>query len=1159
MVLRLPQPSIDGNVGRRERRGTTDAHKSVDSDGSSSRHSDDDAIGEKEAGSRKKRKRTLALDPLLSELQLDKPFPVKGVQWWEDAQREFSAHLPHRVRDAAGEKALFNATGRHEWVYRRAHATEEGSHLYPLWGTSVRDLGAQFGLGIGLYFRQLQWLALAALTWGAINVATALYFTLDEYSDGQAGLADWRLTGSAACTRQATVTPEHCNGNSTNATASSTTSCPPETVYDCPFAAVQGVTDLAGAGAVVLLAVIFGALTHRQAARIDESVQTAQDYSITVHDPDADADDPQEWYRYFGRFGKVAYVTIARANAPLLALLAERRHLAWQLRSSGDCIRQKVVKAVAAGSARPRTRTEKQVARLLAMTQQIETLLAAPPTPVVRVYVTFELEASQRAALARLGIGAIPAAQDRSTAIATEDRFRGVNVLHVEESEEPSEVVWENLDMTLGRRLLQRALSTAVTAGKCMHDCVAAAAYFMLSALLSSKTQAGAVGVSLVSSALPAVLRAVVRLERHVNLTHRQNSLISKLLVARLLTSSGVILMGAQWAAWLSEDHLTKVISILISDALMTPAIRLVAASNTPLRRLTAARQHSAEGVRSVVTGSPWDLGERYTDAAKTFFLATFFAAVAPTGLFVGALALCASFAVDAYLLLRQWRAPPYTDAALAQRLRGGMLAAVLAHVALTACFYASWPFGAAARDAATGAWAPNVSAQPDWRFWRAAPQAWMAPAQRAFIRTYAVAGAAAVAADLAFHAAIYGRDAYAKLWYGARPSTLLAISGPRGSAQATPFSAAGRIEAFVPGYVGGAAAAALAYAAADLGGVHPAHLPRLLQHGSGGGGGGGGGGGAQSRNLAADVPPRYRRTHFGTITAPRHVKPRWRGGYAADAVAAAAARVVAAAGECEARGGALRRAVAEHCRSSSVDRARRRRSTTSHGGDGGRRGSGGSDVDGSEGGGRSGGALMRLRAFEAALRQAGVGVDVVEGGAGMEAVFRHLARLISGDTERIDGEAFVAYCVSRRQARQLATPSAHAIGHRNEFFGTHRVGELGRHGGSAATSFRDVHVEVDISDGEESVDGYGDALSLPPERVDSALRRRGRSGDSSTSRSRSSDGGGGSGGSSGNDSPRGTSYQSSAQHQCSCVYMAAEQRLAPVVDGEVGPCGIAQ
>jgi hypothetical protein len=41
--------------------------------------------------------------------------------------------------------------------------------------------------------------------------------------------------------------------------------------------------------------------------RLDEAIQTTQDYSIVVNDPDPDAADPDEWMQFFSRFGEVRY------------------------------------------------------------------------------------------------------------------------------------------------------------------------------------------------------------------------------------------------------------------------------------------------------------------------------------------------------------------------------------------------------------------------------------------------------------------------------------------------------------------------------------------------------------------------------------------------------------------------------------------------------------------------------------------------------------------------------------------------------------------------------------------------------------------------------------------------------------------------------------
>ena len=57
----------------------------------------------------------------------------------------------------------------------------------------------------------------------------------------------------------------------------------------------------------------------------DEAEQTAQDYSILVQDPDADATNPDEWQQFFSQFGHVSYVTVAIDNGDLVHKLADRR------------------------------------------------------------------------------------------------------------------------------------------------------------------------------------------------------------------------------------------------------------------------------------------------------------------------------------------------------------------------------------------------------------------------------------------------------------------------------------------------------------------------------------------------------------------------------------------------------------------------------------------------------------------------------------------------------------------------------------------------------------------------------------------------------------------------------------------------------------------
>jgi hypothetical protein len=467
--------------------------------------------------------------------------------------------LPRKRRDHNGEKAHFARHHKHRWQFRRAGHAEPGEH-YSLC-TSFAEIGSHFGVGMGLYFRQLQWLAGAAFVWGLCNVRTALHFASAAYSDKQLGLSDWKLQGSAACTRVHNITASSCTVEP----------CELYTVHDCEFAGVQGKMDIIGTLLVAVLAVVFGFVTSREAALVDESIQTAQDYSLLVEDPDKDATDPHEWANYFKKFGEVDYVCIALSNRPLLQLLAERRQLIQALRYSDVPATRELIRSVAQATApsllasnsssssssmhrKPNTQQQQQqrsmfswctqrysreerhvrstVARLLVVTDHINALLQQPPAPVVKVFVTFEWEAGQRSALHALTTGLIPAAFERSSLIAAEDRFRGTNVLLVQEAPEPSEVIWQNLDKRLRYRLLQQLLSAAVTAA------VVTLAYYAIIKLLSGSSKRGAIGVSVISTALPMILKIVVTVERHINVTTQEDSLVGKLVSDAMTTAT---------------------------------------------------------------------------------------------------------------------------------------------------------------------------------------------------------------------------------------------------------------------------------------------------------------------------------------------------------------------------------------------------------------------------------------------------------------------------------------------------------------------------------------------------------------------------------------------------------------------------------------------
>jgi hypothetical protein len=63
----------------------------------------------------------------------------------------------------------------------------------------------------------------------------------------------------------------------------------------------------------------------RVVTKIDISQQTTQDYSVIINNPPHNCTDPEEYRKFFSRYGDVVFVTIALNNGDLLTTLAERK------------------------------------------------------------------------------------------------------------------------------------------------------------------------------------------------------------------------------------------------------------------------------------------------------------------------------------------------------------------------------------------------------------------------------------------------------------------------------------------------------------------------------------------------------------------------------------------------------------------------------------------------------------------------------------------------------------------------------------------------------------------------------------------------------------------------------------------------------------------
>jgi hypothetical protein len=91
----------------------------------------------------------------------------------------------------------------------------------------------------------------------------------------------------------------------------------------------------------------------------------------------------------------------------------------------------------------------------------------------------------------------------------------------------------------------------------------------------------------------------------------------------------------------------------------------------------------------------------------KTLFLALFYSALFPSGLFLTCLGYSFCYVVDKYSLLRQWRTPAQLDDDITKVSRGHLVFGIYCHAVMTMIFYAEFPFDnvCLAADAPTLEW----------------------------------------------------------------------------------------------------------------------------------------------------------------------------------------------------------------------------------------------------------------------------------------------------------------------------------------------------------------------------------------------------------------------------------------------------------------------
>lgn len=513
------------------------------------------------------------------------------------------------------------------------------------------------------------------------------------------------------------------NVTATVGCGSGETSCVVQYRPNCDLPISAALADLAMCAIFVATVFLSKYAEKKIEDDLDESIQTATDYSVVVMDPDPDADDPDEWYRYFSEYGTVRYITIFRRNSPLTNLILQKHKISRKLVESGQHSSKLF------GKRKEIERRYNEISRRLE-----EATGADKDYPVCRVYVTFESEEDQAHCLSALKMPDLYSRFDIGHGVIDPQHFfRGQNVLSVTEPPEPDNILWYNVELTDGEKLRSRVLSNLL-AGAVMVACWYIVQYTkQVSPLLL------AVVIGIIDSSLPTIFLYLTNMGVPQSEGSRQYSIQMRLFLARFLISVIIPYFQTDWDQFLTKTELQQIISVQFFACFTAPLLALTDYYGLFQRHvLSFFFADTQDELNLQWQGSDWSLAEKYTGIAKVLSVSLFYAIFSPLSILLATVAFAVIFLIDNFLLLRRWKSTAMLDAKIATRLRQQAMLVIFAHMYATLRFIYAWPMDGSHVDQ-DGA-VHRVDKQPPYAFWALTAQSWHSSSQTAVFYKYKVA-----------------------------------------------------------------------------------------------------------------------------------------------------------------------------------------------------------------------------------------------------------------------------------------------------------------------------------------------------------------------------------------------------------------------------------
>jgi hypothetical protein len=448
-------------------------------------------------------------------------------------------------------------------VINRAEPGEQAeTELYDPFFTPQSAL-IEWGTGVDLYFISLKFFAGVLFIAGLINIVSIRYFESDTYIGEEAHNAtELILQGSAVCTNTAWVVCEDCRSDEWSLDKNRFAMASDGTILVLRnlchgAAAVNGITNFFTLLFLLVSFFIFSYYLRLREIRFDEDNVTSSDYSLMVDNPPRDALDPDEWREFFEQFTPdddhaVTVVTVALNNEELVGKLIKRRVLQRKLRLKlpedidldDDLAVHAEIEQINVELEEDRSTflvrlcgcfcaksPDTVVTTIEALTEEIK-VLQTKNYNATKVFVTFETEVAQRAALKALTVGKLDIYREKTSRVAPEHVFRG-KLLKVNEPCEPNAVRWLDLSVGTMEKVKGRLLTFGLTCG-----ILAIASVGITRARSSMGPSLSGPLTSVSNVIIPHVIKFLMGLESHATEGGYQTSLYMKVTLFRWTLSA---------------------------------------------------------------------------------------------------------------------------------------------------------------------------------------------------------------------------------------------------------------------------------------------------------------------------------------------------------------------------------------------------------------------------------------------------------------------------------------------------------------------------------------------------------------------------------------------------------------------------------------------